>query len=100
MIFEILRRLEGRDRQKAEQDCVDEPIIGGGEDHHVVHLPFAVDRAAMSGGMRTMPASVIVRKNAHRPAPTPRRGGCSATLSGFRSWPGRVCDDAVSASIA
>src|ERR1700733_10666250 len=50
--------------------------------------------------MRTTPASVIVRKNAHRPAPTPRRGGCSATLSGFRSWPGRVCDDAVSASIA
>ena len=46
MIFEIFGRLEGRDRQKAEQDCVDEPIIGGGEDHHVVHLPFAVDRAA------------------------------------------------------
>jgi len=46
VIFEILRRLEGRDGQKAEQHRIDEPIVGGGEYHHVIRLPFAVNRAA------------------------------------------------------
>ena len=46
MVLEVFRRLEGGDCQEADQHRIDQSVIGGDEDHHVVDLPLAVDPSA------------------------------------------------------
>ena len=49
MILEIFSCLKCCDSKKAEQDGIDQSVIGRDKDHDVINLPLAVDQTAHDG---------------------------------------------------